>query len=492
MNPWETLSEIVRTLFIMSATGSMVVLLLLIFKPIFKNHLPKRTQYYLWVLVLAAFLVPFSVFVLLPFATPMAPLQEMLDENVKTTAERREELSIEQYGMEYEVLGAQEQIDISFRKIGLMNGKFNDYVLFALITMGGVSFLMDIIQYIVYIVKLRRKRIYAERNEVVLLHSLCKNRTCPRLYRNSLAATPMLLGVFRPVIYLPDREYSGQQLQNILLHELTHLRRHDVVIKWIAAIAVYVHWFNPIAYLARRELDRACELACDEAVISSLDTEGKQSYGDTLIDMVSGTKSRRILVSTTMCEEKKALKERLGAIMKSKNPAKAVILLSYALLVAVFGIVVLLGAYSNYVNCSTLEGRELRLREISNLGDSTTISQEIMIDGCIISGYTTNNRYGLAIFAPDGNETYKFQTNDNRQNDDLLFTVVSINHKLYNVFWANKADLDYAEIIYTTDENIEETITLDAKDNKIIYTDAPSNSFSVEFYFFDMNGNRYE
>jgi beta-lactamase regulating signal transducer with metallopeptidase domain len=105
MNPWETLSEIVRTLLIMSATGSMVVLLLFVLKPIIKNHLPKSTQYYLWVLVLVAFLVPFSVFVSLPFATPMAPLQEVLDENVKTTMERREELSQERYGMEYGGVG---------------------------------------------------------------------------------------------------------------------------------------------------------------------------------------------------------------------------------------------------------------------------------------------------------------------------------------------------------------------------------------------------
>jgi hypothetical protein len=244
-------------------------------------------------------------------------------------------------------LDAQEQIDISFRKIGLMNGHFNDYVLFALITMGGVSFLMDMVQYAVYTAKLRRKRLDAKSNEVALLHNLCKNRKCPRLYRSSLAATPMLLGVFRPVIYMSDREYSEQQIQNIMLHELKHLRRHDVVIKWIAALAVYIHWFNPMVYLARREIDRACELACDEAVINSLDTEGKQSYGDTLIDMAYDAKSRRIIVSTTMCEEKKTLKERLRAIMKSKRYTKKAIASSCALLAIALCGTVLLGASAN-------------------------------------------------------------------------------------------------------------------------------------------------
>lgn len=55
----ETLSKIVQTILIMSATGSIIALLLFALKPIVKNHLPKNTQYYLWVLVLVAFLVPF-------------------------------------------------------------------------------------------------------------------------------------------------------------------------------------------------------------------------------------------------------------------------------------------------------------------------------------------------------------------------------------------------------------------------------------------------
>lgn len=319
MSFWEILSEIVRTLLIMSATGGVVALLLFVLKPIVKNRIPKSGQYYLWCLVLVAFLVPFYVFVSLPFATPMAPLQEVIDENVQTTVERRDAIAQERYGMEYEALDAEKQIDISYNKIGLMKGRFLDYVLSALITVGGVAFLIDAAQYATYTAKLRRRRIDARSSETALLSELRKGNKRPRLYRNALASTPVLLGVFRPVIYLPDREFSENQLQNILLHELTHLRRHDVAVKWISAVAVYVHWFNPLAYLTRREIARACELACDEAVISSLDNEGKQGYGDTLIEMASDAKVHRIPAATTMCEEKKTLKDRLDAIMKNKK-----------------------------------------------------------------------------------------------------------------------------------------------------------------------------
>lgn len=144
-------------------------------------------------------------------------------------------------------------------------------------------------------------------------------------------------------------------------------------------------------------------------------------------------------------------------------------------------------------DCSTLESRELRLSELSNLDGDTHISCEIEIDGYIVSGYSSSNhKYGLAIFEPQGNGKYKFQTNSTRENDELVFMTAIINQKSYNLFWANKADLDYAEITYTLSGMVGETVKLDAKDNIIIYTEAPAKDFSVKYCFVDKNGNRYE
>ena len=58
----------------------------------------------------------------------------------------------------------------------------------------------------------------------------------------------------------------------------------------------------------RREVDRACELSCDEAVIRNFDNDGKKDYGNTLISVASDSKTPRAVLSTTMCEEKKNLK----------------------------------------------------------------------------------------------------------------------------------------------------------------------------------------
>lgn len=65
----------------------------------------------------------------------------------------------------------------------------------------------------------------------------------------------------------------------------------------------------------------------------------------------------------------------------------------------------------------------------------------------------------------------------------LIYPTATINQKLCNLFWANKTDLDYAEITYTIYGKIIQLIKLAAKNNKIIYTEAPSKDFSVEHHF---------
>jgi len=71
-------------------------------------------------------------------------------------------------------------------------------------------------------------------------------------------------------------------------------------------IAVSVHWFNPLMYFMKKEINHACELACDEAVIKGLNSAEKQAYGDTLISVVAEHQYPLGVLQATMCEEKKA------------------------------------------------------------------------------------------------------------------------------------------------------------------------------------------
>jgi beta-lactamase regulating signal transducer with metallopeptidase domain len=203
---------------------------------------------------------------------------------------------------------------------------------------------LSIIRYIRFSRELKSRATPATENETVLLKELSGMERIPQLYRSPIAPAPMLIGLLRPSIVLPDSVYTDTQLRNILLHELTHLRRRDVIVKWVSALVGALHWFNPIVHLLRREINLSCELACDETIIRSLDKDGKLNYGNTLIAVVATHRLPYTALSTRMCEEKKALKERLGTIMKHKSFSRMSIVLSCILLAAVVCGTIVLGA----------------------------------------------------------------------------------------------------------------------------------------------------
>ncbi|MBQ6303622.1 MAG: right-handed parallel beta-helix repeat-containing protein [Clostridiales bacterium] len=147
----------------------------------------------------------------------------------------------------------------------------------------------------------------------------------PALYFSDSVRPPMMLGILKPKIVLPVRKYNEELLHNILRHELTHYRRFDILYKWGSAIILSLHWFNPIAWLIRRELNRACEMSCDEMLLRSMNKDEKQSYGNTLLLMASSMALPSAVVATTFATEKRNLKERLNQIMNYKKSHKRLI-----------------------------------------------------------------------------------------------------------------------------------------------------------------------
>lgn len=110
----------------------------------------------------------------------------------------------------------------------------------------------------------------------------------PALRVSPAAPTPMLVGLLWPQLILPELELSQEELEGVLSHELTHWRHRDLWIKWLAALAVCVHWFNPAARLLAERLDRDCELYCDQTVARDWDRPRRARYGELLLRLASG------------------------------------------------------------------------------------------------------------------------------------------------------------------------------------------------------------
>ncbi len=153
---------------------------------------------------------------------------------------------------------------------------------------------------------------------------------------NPLVASPMLVGYFHPCVVLPRADVPEKEFCWIAMHELTHYKRRDILYKWLVQFAVCLHWFNPLVHWMSREIDRACEFACDEAVVGKMGYDHAADYGETLLNaMAAGGIYREPFATVTMSANKELLRERLGAIMNCKKRKKAMGMIAAGLTVCV-------------------------------------------------------------------------------------------------------------------------------------------------------------
>ena len=102
------------------------------------------------------------------------------------------------------------------------------------------------------------------------------------LYESDQISGPFVCGFFRPRIYLPTGMAASDR-QYVLLHEQAHIRRRDHQAKPLAWLALCLHWWNPLLWLAYHLFCRDLETACDQAVIRAFDPDHTVQYATTLL-----------------------------------------------------------------------------------------------------------------------------------------------------------------------------------------------------------------
>ncbi|MBD5533874.1 MAG: peptidoglycan DD-metalloendopeptidase family protein [Lachnospiraceae bacterium] len=103
-----------------------------------------------------------------------------------------------------------------------------------------------------------------------------------RILTDSEIGAPFTVGIFRPVICLPEGLLPFQR-EMVLAHESMHIRRQDNLLKLLAYAVRCVHWFNPFVWLAFRYFEEDMEASCDEAVLRELGYERRKEYAKTLL-----------------------------------------------------------------------------------------------------------------------------------------------------------------------------------------------------------------
>ena len=144
------------------------------------------------------------------------------------------------------------------------------------------------------------------------------------IYQIENVCSPFVLGIIRPKIYLPYH-MDKREMDHVIAHEQTHIRRRDHWWKPLGFLLLTVHWFNPLLWLSYILLCRDIELACDERVIREMGNEQRADYTHAL---VSCSVSRRSIAACPLAFGEVGVKTRVKSVMNYKKPAFWIILAS--------------------------------------------------------------------------------------------------------------------------------------------------------------------
>ena len=277
----------------MSLTGSIVIAVVLVIRFLLKRA-PKVYSYLLWGVVLFRLLCPLSITaslsVLEPIPVTTTPgISSVSYRPVQQAAKISNEISS----------APREQTDIPAAEPSKPRPSPLAIVSYVWLAGAACLALSGLTQYFL----LRRKLA-----EAIPLEE--------NVYLADGISTPFVLGLFRPRVYLPSSVKEWER-PFILAHERRHIRRGDPAWKLLGYLALCLHWFNPLVWLAFCLAGKDMEMSCDEAVIRQLGEDVRADYAQALLQLAS---HKRIIAGMPLAFGEGNTKGRVHNLARWKQP----------------------------------------------------------------------------------------------------------------------------------------------------------------------------
>lgn len=250
-------------------TVSALIAVVLLVRAIFKNRVPKRMIYCLWLVVLLKLCLPGTLFSLpvLPAEKLVAPTQisELPAQTTPVIQHPAQTVTKPQTPTQQPVSPVQETAKPAAKPLTtaqiLQIAWFSGSALLGLWLFGAWA---------VFTIRLHRDRRFLGK----------RGGTC--IYVSGAVKSPCLAGLI-PAVYLTEDVLQADEAELILRHELTHLRHLDFLWSLCRTAAVTVYWWNPFIWLAAICSKRDAELACDEAVAAKLPDKERLAYARAIL-----------------------------------------------------------------------------------------------------------------------------------------------------------------------------------------------------------------
>ncbi len=312
------IGELFKALLITSLAGSVLAVVISLLRPITKKIFGYSWHYYIWLCVLFVMLMPVRFNV-----NPM-PAPNIATQTIQT---QQEAVSEQPETTENIVQTAPIQKPQLLQKATVIWDRiiYNRMNILAYVWLIGAIALMllNVVRYVRLNIKIRKN------SEVISCpetREYTDRKINVRVWEN--VASPFMTGVFRPTLILPKTELSEEQLHNILRHEMTHFKRHDILYKWFAEFVKCVHWFNPTSWYVSKQIASECEISCDMSVTKNMTDSEEMSYVSTILSLLPTGKSKQLPLTTQMASSKKFLKRRFVMIKNKKTTSRFMSVLS--------------------------------------------------------------------------------------------------------------------------------------------------------------------
>src|SRR5665648_981528 len=284
-----------------SIMASILAVLILLVKYALRNKLDAKWQYAIWMLLIIRLLMPYdiqspwSIYSLLPKSSVISPIVNQIKipdikAQIGNISGQNIQLTNDQF-----IINKQSNAkadgpiskDLSYGWIlGIV------WLVGALI-LGILTFPKNLRFYL----KLERELFLKDARMTKLMHECTRKlgirKNLPILIMNGIDS-PCLFGIISPKLLLPKslvNRLNEENMRHIFFHELSHYKRNDILINWVAVAAQIVHWFNPLIWYSFAKMREDCELACDANTLSFLRPEEYQSYGLSIISLVTPAQS---------------------------------------------------------------------------------------------------------------------------------------------------------------------------------------------------------
>ena len=329
---------ILQSLFVrvlnMSLTGSLIILAVLLVRLLLRKA-PKIFSYALWLVVLFRLLCPvsfesgFSLLGVLGVSAEEQGTVEYISQPLGTGMQTGQAIAVP--------IAASAEDDRGFRQAGSAQERAYMWSANAFqlsLHVGSVIWVIGTTGLLLYGVAsymcLKRKMHLVKIKE-------CGRSDSAQIYRTNAVTTAFVLGFVRPGIYLPDNLEEKEE-SYILFHEQIHIKRKDSLYRAAAYLALCLHWFNPLVWLAFHLSGIDMEMSCDEAVVRKIGSSVKKEYSRSLLALATGTSK---INGVPLAFGEGDTGSRIKNVLRYKKPA--VILVAVAVIVCLVASVFLLG-----------------------------------------------------------------------------------------------------------------------------------------------------